>query len=697
MKHLSSIFLAATLFSAGTAMAQEATVPCYTTEQTEITLERNPEYQENIDALELFTKQYLENRKASSQTHEDTVYIPIVFHIYHQYGPEAISRAQVEDQVRIINEDFRRLNADTTDTDDRWKDVAADTYIEFRAARIDPWGRKTDGRVMVPTTSTIFDNSNENSEKAISNWPQTSYFNVWVVDQIGLNSGGGGVILGYAQFPGTGPDATYGVVIRADVVGSIEYGTAFSNQGRTMVHEIGHCLNLRHIWGDGGCGASDQVDDTPDASGSSSGCPTNKQTCGTYDMTDNYMDYTNGSCQNMFTHGQADRMHAALKAGGNKIDRLITPENAEATGIMDTNTYVIKPYADFWQNYRTACLGESVRFTDFTWNGIPDTWKWTFSNDDTTFTSTEQNPSYVFEAAGEFDVKLVVSNSAGTDSIVRENWIRVIAENGDLQGNVTQGFEYENFTDSNWVIVADRDNRQFEITYDASYEGAASLVYNQPNGNPSGKIAELISPAIDISMMNEPVLKFRLAYARRSNNSSDRIVVYTSTNCGKLWKFKYSKFGGGMETTDGPQSGSYFPGSADEWVEQELSLSSISDATNALFKFQLTTGGGNNLYIDNIQIFDKNPTTSVADNSGFTFKVSPNPINDNFSLSTSNAAQNSTLEIMDITGKVINSMELEKNSTSFNFNGNELFPAKGVYLLKLSTELGTTIEKVIFQ
>ncbi|MFT6849525.1 MAG: PKD repeat protein [Sphingobacteriales bacterium] len=696
MKHLSSFLLAAMFFSAGSAIAQEAVIPCYTTEQTEINFKENPEYKENRDALEQFTLQYLENRKVTSQTHEDTVYIPIVFHIYHQYGPEAISRAQIEDQVRIINEDFRRINPDTTDTDERWRAVASDTYIEFRLARKDPNGERTDGRVMVPTSATDFNNQPDRTDKAISVWPQTSYFNVWVVRNIGA-SGGGGVILGYAQFPGTGADATYGIVIRADVTGSIEFGTAFDNQGRTLVHEIGHCLNLRHIWGDGGCGASDGVNDTPDASASSSGCPTNKQTCGTFDMTDNYMDYTNGSCQNMFTHGQTDRMHAALKAGGNKIDRLITPENAEVTGILDTNSYVIMPYADFWQNYRTACEGEPIKFTDFTWNGIPDAWEWTFSNEDTTIISTEQNPTMTFTMGGEFDVKLVVSNATGSDSLTREAWVRVIPENGDLQGYVQQGFEYENFTDSNWVIVPDKDGRAFEITYDASYQGAASLVYNQPNGNASGKNPELISPAVDISNMNEPVLRFRLAYARRNNSSSDRLVVFTSTNCGKLWKFKFSKFGSGMETTDGPQSGAYFPGSADEWVEHEISLSSIDDATNAMFKFQITTGGGNNLYFDNIQIVDNNPSTGVTEKSGVSFKVSPNPINNNFNISVSNSALASTLEVMDITGKIVKAVILDSSSSSFNFNGNNLFPAKGVYLLKLTSEHGILIEKVIFQ
>ena len=151
------------------------------------------------------------------------------------------------------------------------------------------------------------------SQGGVNPWNTSEYLNMWV-----CNIGGG--ILGYAQFPG-GEAATDGVVMGHQYFGSSDKGTDFYlsapfDKGRTTTHEVGHFLNLRHIWGDGGCGVDDFVEDTPESDGSNFGCATTHESCGSLDMVQNFMDYSDDACMNLFTIGQKNRMRAVLEEGG---------------------------------------------------------------------------------------------------------------------------------------------------------------------------------------------------------------------------------------------------------------------------------------------------------------------------------------------------------------------------------------------
>ncbi|NNC85545.1 MAG: zinc metalloprotease, partial [Bacteroidia bacterium] len=252
--------------------------------------------------------------------------IPVVFHVIHEYGPENISKAQILDQIRILNEDFRRTNADTVNTPAAFTPVAADCNIEFRLAQLDPQGNCTDGivRVYSPLTSSGIGDGAQ--LKALSRWPNDKYLNYWVVRTI---TGG---ILGYATFPGGNANVD-GVVCGHNYTGSI--GTAVGGAydlGRTATHEVGHWLSLLHIWGDSNCG-NDLVADTPTASGSNFGCATYPHvSCNNGpngDMFMNYMDYSDDICFNIFTAGQSARMNATLNNARNNV---WTQANLIATG-----------------------------------------------------------------------------------------------------------------------------------------------------------------------------------------------------------------------------------------------------------------------------------------------------------------------------------------------------------------------------
>jgi hypothetical protein len=251
------------------------------------------------------------------------LYVPVVFHIMHNGGTENISQAQIMNQMRIINEDFRKVAGTNGFSNDP---LAVDMEIEFRLAQYDPNGNKHDGINRVRNVNTV---NASDFIKSLSYWDARRYLNVWVVNSIQASAGTQGTILGYAQFPtmlSFSPN-TDGIVIRADQVGTIGIGSP-SQAGRTLTHEIGHWLNLFHPF-QGGCGSSvitttncgstgDQVCDTPPVREANFGCNTNANSCSNdvpdlNDLIRNYMDYSNGTCMNMFTIGQKTRVNASLR------------------------------------------------------------------------------------------------------------------------------------------------------------------------------------------------------------------------------------------------------------------------------------------------------------------------------------------------------------------------------------------------
>ncbi len=212
----------------------------------------------------------------------------------------------------MLNRDYRGTNSDKSKAPDVWKGLVADARIQFALATRNPAGRTTSGITRTRTTRTSFgtgDTVKATASGGAAPWPSARYLNIWVCAL-------GGGLLGYAQFPG-GPPATDGVVILNTAFGTSGTAAAPFNLGRTATHEIGHWLNLRHIWGDTeDCSGGDLVADTPNAEGPNYRKPTfphiscNNGPSG--DMFMDYMDYVDDDSMVMFTPQQVARMHAAL-------------------------------------------------------------------------------------------------------------------------------------------------------------------------------------------------------------------------------------------------------------------------------------------------------------------------------------------------------------------------------------------------
>jgi hypothetical protein len=279
----------------------------------------HPEMAARLAAIEQRTAQSLAAGSAAASTIKR---IPVVVHVLWNSAAQNIGDAQIQSQMTALNQDFRRTNPDAASTLAQFLGVATDCTIEFCLATVDPSGQPATGITRTQTWRTSFDPNGSTMKYTAQGgrdaWPASNYMNVWV-----CNLSGG--ILGFAQFPG-GPSATDGIVVTYTAFGTTGTAQYPFHLGRTLTHEVGHWLNLRHIWGDAqpSCG-DDFVADTPPANGPHFECTTSASSCSGLNMVQNYMDYTDDACMNLFTAGQRDRMLALLASGGARASLMSSP------------------------------------------------------------------------------------------------------------------------------------------------------------------------------------------------------------------------------------------------------------------------------------------------------------------------------------------------------------------------------------
>lgn len=430
------LFLLLLILSAG-AFAQQLPVvePCATMHEDQKSRMRFPQRGSLDDFEKVIQKKIkeIELAKAQGRTENVVLNIPIIVHVVH--NGEAIgtgtniSQAQVQAQIEVLNEDFRRAPGTPGFNSNP---VGADIELEFCLSPVDQ-----NGNVMAEPGIHRYNGARadwsteqiENILKPTTIWNTNLFYNIWTVRFASSNSN----LIGYAQFPDqsglaglptSGPASTDGVVVRFQSFGSVDKGNfpvmvAPYNRGRTLTHETGHWLGLRHIWGDGGCGADDFVADTPNADGPSSGCPIGRISCSGVNMIENYMDYTNDACMNIFTQGQKTRMLAVLQVSPRR--KSLVEGNLCNPIVADV------PTPNFDVNNTTVLLGGEVSFTDLSTN-FPTSWSWTFAGGDPA-TSTQRNPVVRYNSPGTYAVTLVATNTLGSSVLLeRLSYIDVSEE-----------------------------------------------------------------------------------------------------------------------------------------------------------------------------------------------------------------------------------------------------------------------------
>jgi hypothetical protein len=323
---------------------------CGTMEVLAAQLAADPAQAQRMAAIETHTQSLLANPGLQRAT-GGTIIIPVVVHVLYNTAAQNISDAQVQSQIDVLNEDYRKLNADVVNTPSIYAGLAADVNVQFVLARRDPGGAATTGIIhkQTKTTSWSTNDAVKNSKRGGDNpWDATRYLNLWACNL-------GQSLLGYAQFPG-GATSIDGVVILYSAFGSRAkypagtYTTTY-DMGRTGTHEVGHWLNLRHIWGDdnGACTGSDLVADTPNQGAENYGCPAfpHVSCANSGDMSMNYMDYTDDRCMYMFSAGQSTRMNAVFATGGPRAG-ITTSLGATAprTALASTMSFYPNPATD---------------------------------------------------------------------------------------------------------------------------------------------------------------------------------------------------------------------------------------------------------------------------------------------------------------------------------------------------------------
>lgn len=670
-------------------------LPCKTPEMNKWAELNNPLALQSKHELEKFTQQYI----SSGFKNDTLIIIPVVFHIVHNYGPENISKEQVLDAIRILNEDFRKLNADTNDIIPEFKAIAADSRIEFRLAKIDPNGNCTDGINRVVSTLTY--NADENTKMAAPSWDRTKYLNIWTVASIASGAAG------YAYYPSSvnGPWGVPldGVLILASYIGSI--GTGQYSRARTLTHEIGHYLNLMHPWGNSNnpgladnCNDDDQVSDTPNTIGHTS-CNLYAVTCGSLDNVQNFMEYA--YCNRMFTVGQKLRMRAALNSSISGRNNLWTEQNLIATGVSNNITPPIcPPVAEFIYNKKFGCTGTVVQFTNMTWNTDSiSSIEWNFPGGNPSI-SNDINPIVNYPNAGIFSASLTVTNPSGSSTITKNNIIQIQDPNFSLNLPWFEGFEDPNFPYTNdnnfaWFNSGNASNPWTKIST-TSYSGN-SCMYVPNHLNQDNEVAEISTSNISISGQNpSSVVKFKVAYAQKDQNSSDRLDVYVSYNCGQTWYPRLSKSGSLLQSTNGVFINNFIP-QPDQWKEEYISIGSFINKSNIRLKFSATGHSGNPIYIDDIQLNQANNIDNNSFDAEYLPIVFPNPINENSKLwLKTNKEENLILKINNVIGQNLMNKLFVLNSGENTISIPELNHLQsGIYFMSLTINKQSTNIKLI--
>jgi len=659
-----------------------------------------PEY---VKSLELDALEVIKPPKGS--TEKATVYkIPVVFHVLHNNGVENISDEQIFDALTILNRDYRLLNADANNVQSEFAGMPADIEVEFLLATKAPNGACFKGITRTMNAISYDGSDGGNQVDAIvagndvfqGNWAGNKYLNIFICGDIGGAAG-------YTTKPSgwSANQMTNGIWVKHNYVGSI--GTSSTGNSRTLTHELGHWLNLDHTWGGNNnpgnttsCSTDDNVQDTPNCIGVTA-CLLNSNTCSSdnaywggvnmKDNVENYMDYS--YCSKMFTQGQKTRMRTALQSNTTGRANVISSTNLTAVGAGIT-PYLCK--ADFTTDRTTICVGDAISFEDDSYNAATG-WNWSF-NGGQPATSTAQNVTVTYTQPGLYSVSLSATDGATTDSEVKTNYIRVLPTPSTIP--YWEGFEgYSSLNNLvNWEVLNQENNNAFTIENTTGYSGSqcAKLVnFGQAPSN----VDELISSPMDLSVIPQTgsvTLSFRYSYRKKTSADYEYLKVFITGDCGDTWVQR--KTLGGNQLSTLTATSSWKPTSQADWVTVHVTnVTSNYFSQNFKFKFRFEGEGGNNFYLDDINLYSGAPSNEIVlginefNESINDISLYPNPTDGELNVSFS-ASKNKDMQfqVLDITGKIIqNNVVNAVQGSNLVLLDTQIFAA-GSYFLKIMSE-----------
>lgn len=599
------IFLYILLLNTPQLIAQER---CAVPRLLEIRESKYPELNtENFENWIAVKKNLQTNSSERNQI--NIVQVPVVFHIIH--NGEAVGtggnllKSRIDRQLEILNEDFNRLNADTSETLSEFINVTASFEIEFVYAKQDPDGFETDGIVRVPGSQASYSYQERATLSAESYWPAEDYLNIWVADLAGGS-------LGWAEFPVSnlaGLDAASnnrlidGVTVDYVYFGENPNSPTFESKGRTLTHEMGHFFGLRHIWGDGGCSVDDFCEDTPTASSSSTGCNLSKNTCQSLDMVQNFMDYTNDACMNIFTIDQKSRVRTVIENSPRRAsltnskgleeppvfnrDLGLTEVNSQFTGscsgnfnpqiiIKNQGLFPIEEYSV--QLFVNGDLNETLVFNE-------------------TLESGEEKMVYFslinFTEIGEYSIFYNVNLEGSFEDERLENNDKMEFYQKLEEGNLPYEKKFQNNINP-WFIR----NSDGEETWRLFDVGLGIPFYE--NRQNFGQQEEIISPVFDFTTIDVPELNF--VFAQVGDSVPNRISIYASYNCGRTFNdLIFSNTITDLSTAYEIDS-IFTPQFRLDWDTVKIDLNRLKDEPSVCFSIVAENRLGNNFYISEFNV-----------------------------------------------------------------------------------------------
>ncbi len=629
-----------TLLSIFTINAQ-AQRSCGAVTNLERQLEADPGMAARMEDIERHTDEFV---AAGANNGRAVVTIPVVFHIIHDGDAvgsgENISDTYINAQLDQLNKDFRKLNSDVSLVPSVFAGLAADAEVQFCLAQRKPDGTATNGieRLNKGQASWTM-NQCESSLKPTTIWDRNKYLNLWTVVFGGSDAG----TLGYAQFPG-GTATTDGVVLLYSSLGSVAVPNSAGGQygkGRTATHEVGHWLNLRHIWGDANCG-NDQVSDTPTQQTSNYGCPSHPHvTCSNVngDMFMNYMDYVDDACMYMFSAGQKARMQALFATGGSRVslatsDGCTPPSGGTTCGSpssLATASITSSSAALSWAAV-TGATSYNVQYK----TSSATTW--------TTTTSTTNSTSLSGLAASTtYNWQVQAVCSSGTSAYVAGANFTTSAATGTT---CTDTYESNNSKSTAKTIAKNTDiSALIGTSTDVDW-----FTFTTTSSDMKVKInLSNLAGDYDVKLYKSSTL---VATSQNSGTTAEQII-YNATSTGTYYVYVYG------------YSGAFS-------ASQCYTLRASTSSTNFV---RLSSGAAE----DNVE-------TPVS------FNVYPNPVRDiaNVELTAGEKEESYTLSVFDITGRQVTSQQGLNNKENRMVQVDCSGLSNGMYIVRI--ESGNAVE-----
>lgn len=556
------------------------------------------------------------------RTQEGPRLIPVVVHVIHNGSSVGLGAnipdSQIFEQIRILNEDFRRLNADAIRTPAEFLPVAADSNIEFVLAKQDPNGLPTNGIVRLQGTKNAYDpNSDATLIGQLSQWNPEEYLNIYAVPLVQP-------FIGYASFPISNlpglnfsptPSIIDGVTIDFRFFG-VGGNASSASRGRTATHEVGHFFGLRHIWGDGGCGVDDFVTDTPPQDNSNNVCNANPSrfSCGVNNMIQNYMDYTPDACMNLFTRGQVERFNVVLENSPRRVTlvnnratknpiladrdlalfKIIQPVDALCELIISPQVEVLNAgsmniTSARLEFIRNGTLVESRRFTLNLKTGEKAIL--TFS------------PIELAAGNNQLEFKITQVNDQTDQNAENNSKISSPVLQGEV--NLPYTFAVQNFPDD-WVINNPDQSFTWErrnINISGQIQPVVYIRHYEYEG--PGQLDYFISPIIDLAKYPNAQLVFEVAHAPYNQPGfQDELIISVSEDCGSnfdLVNVNYRKSGPRLETS-APTLDEFIPTSNSQFRTELFNLKHFQALGKVRVSITTRNSYGNNIYLRNIRI-----------------------------------------------------------------------------------------------